>query len=117
MSEANSAFDYDGTTYAALNDDSFIPSFSDSGMTFSSQASTACEGLSDQFYRTCLFDVTVSGDANFARASVIAQDRIQQLTGDGQAPTSQEPGTAPSSSASLVKACAMALLVPALVFV
>ncbi len=112
VAEADSAFDYDGTTYATINNDAFTPSFSDSGMTFSSQASTACEGLGDQFYRSCLFDVTVSGDTNFARASAIAQSRIQQLTDNGSVqPTPVEPAAQPASSTTAAVSSVLVLLV------
>ena len=112
--QANSAFDYDGSTYANFNNDTFTPSFSDDGFTFSAQATNACSGLSDQFYRSCLFDVTVSGDANFARASAIAQSRIQELTASPETPVdSNEPSAEVSVSAALQMSLGAVFLIAA----
>jgi len=56
-----------GESYASKNDPSFQPFvFNPATFTPSPQAQAACQGLQDDFLQGCLFDVTVTGDTDFA---------------------------------------------------
>lgn len=88
--------DYDLIGYEQINNSSFIPIFRED-VEFTTEAFEACSDLSGQFYQSCLFDVTVTGDSDFAEASRLASQFVLDMTSTST-PDSSEPKAEISSA-------------------